>query len=125
VLPHSSRIFDGLRGAGVPTIHFGTGTAALLRLMRIAGSDVMGMDWRVNLDEAWEVVGADLAVQGNLDPVALFAPPDELERRVVDVLDRAGDRPGHIFNLGHGILPGTPPEAVGLVTDLVHRRTKS
>jgi uroporphyrinogen decarboxylase len=124
VLPHSSRIFDGLRGAGVPTIHFGTGTAALLRLMRIAGSDVMGMDWRVNLDEAWEVVGADLAVQGNLDPVALFAPADELERRVLDVLDRAGDRPGHIFNLGHGILPGTPPEAVGLVTDLVHRRTK-
>jgi uroporphyrinogen decarboxylase len=124
VLPHSSRIFDGLAGAGVPTIHFGTGTAALLRLMRVAGSDVMGFDWRVNLDEAWELVGADLAVQGNLDPVALFAPPDELERRVVDVLDRAGGRPGHIFNLGHGILPGTPPEAVGLVTDLVHRRTK-
>jgi uroporphyrinogen decarboxylase len=124
VLPHSSRIFDALTGAGVPTIHFGTGTAALLRHMRVAGSDVVGLDWRVNLDEAWEAVGQDRAVQGNLDPVALFAPGDELERRVVDVLDRAGDRPGHIFNLGHGILPGTPPEAVRIVTDLVHQRTK-
>jgi uroporphyrinogen decarboxylase len=124
VLPHSARIFDGLAGAGVPTIHFGTGTAALLRLMRIAGSNAIGLDWRVHLDEAWEVVGQDRAVQGNLDPVALFAPADELERRVVDILDRAGGRPGHIFNLGHGILPGTPPEAVALVTDLVHARTK-
>ena len=126
VLPHSARIFDSLAAAGadVPTIHFGTGTATLLRAMATAGSSVVGVDWRSHLDDAWSVIGHHRAVQGNLDPVALFAPPDELERRVVDVLDRAGGRPGHIFNLGHGILPETPPEAVGLVTDLVHARTK-
>jgi len=126
VLPHSAGIFTGLAAAGVdvPTIHFGTGTATLLGAMATAGSSVVGVDWRSNLDEAWAVIGEDRAVQGNLDPVALFAPTDELERRVVDILDRAGGRPGHIFNLGHGILPQTPPEAVGFVADLVHDRTR-
>ena len=125
VLPHSARIFAGLEAAGVevPTIHFGTGTATLLGAMASAGSSVVGVDWRSPLDEAWAVIGADRAVQGNLDPVALFAPLDELERRVVDILDRVAGRPGHIFNLGHGILPQTPPEAVGFVADLVHDRT--
>jgi uroporphyrinogen decarboxylase len=124
VLPYSVRVLEALSGAGVPTIHFGTGTATLLPLMARAPSDVIGVDWRIHLDEAWAVVGEGFAIQGNLDPVALFAPPDELERRVVDILERAGGRPGHIFNLGHGVLPETPPEAVGLVTDLVHQRTK-
>jgi uroporphyrinogen decarboxylase len=124
VLPYSVRVLEALSGAAVPTIHFGTGTATLLPLMARAPSDVIGVDWRIHLDEAWAVVGEGFAIQGNLDPVALFAPPDELERRVVDILERAGGRPGHIFNLGHGVLPETPPEAVGLVTDLVHQRTK-
>jgi uroporphyrinogen decarboxylase len=125
-LPHSTRVFAGLAAAGVdaPRIHFGTGTATLLPLMASAGCDVIGLDWRVPLDAGWAAAGHDLAAQGNLDPVALFAPLDELERRVVDVLHRAGGRPGHVFNLGHGILPETPPEAVGFVTDVVHDRTR-
>ncbi|MGH9001042.1 MAG: uroporphyrinogen decarboxylase [Acidimicrobiia bacterium] len=124
VLPYSTRVFDGLAGLDVPTIHFGTGTASILAAMAKAGSTVMSVDWRIPLDAAWELAGHDRALQGNLDPVALFAPPAELERRVLDVCDRAAGRPGHIFNLGHGILPGTPPEAVALVADLVHERTR-
>jgi len=123
VLPHSRRLFDRLRTFGVPTIHFGVDTATLLPLMRDAGGDVIGLDWRVPLDRGWEAVGEDRAVQGNLDPVALFAPRDELERRVLDILARAGGRPGHIFNLGHGVLPGTPVDQVRAVVDLVHERT--
>lgn len=121
VLPYSAEVFKGLAGAGVPRIHFGTGTASLLPLMATAGSEVVGVDWRVPLDEAWSAIGPDLAIQGNLDPVALFGPAPEIERRVLDVLERAGGRPGHIFNLGHGILPGTPLESVAFVSDLVHR----
>jgi uroporphyrinogen decarboxylase len=123
VLPYSKRIFSGLAATGVPRIHFGTGTASLVPLMASAGCDVIGLDWRIPLDEGWAAAGDHVAVQGNLDPVALFAPRAELERRVVAILDRAGGRPGHIFNLGHGILPETPPESVGLVADLVHART--
>ena len=123
VLPWTRQVFEGLAGLGVPTIHFGTGTATLLPLMSRVPSDVIGFDWRVPLDQGWATVGERFAAQGNLDPVALFAPPDELERQVLDVLARTGGRPGHIFNLGHGILPGTPPEAVAFVTDLVHERT--
>jgi uroporphyrinogen decarboxylase len=123
VLPYSTRIFAGLAGAGVPRIHFGTGTATLLPLMASAGCDVIGLDWRTPLDQGWAAAGEHVAVQGNLDPVTLFAPPAELERRVTAILDRAGGRPGHIFNLGHGILPETPPESVGFVADLVHERT--
>ena len=113
------RLFGELARYDVPTIHFGVGTSSLLDLIRDAGGDVIGLDWRVRLDEAWEVVG-DRGVQGNLDPVALFAPRDELRRRVLDILDRAAGRPGHIFNLGHGILPGTPVEQVESVVELVH-----
>ncbi|MGH8059643.1 MAG: uroporphyrinogen decarboxylase, partial [Candidatus Entotheonellia bacterium] len=115
VLPHSRRVIEGLRGTGVPVIHFGTGTATLLGLMREAGGDVLGVDWRIPLDDAWQEIGADVAIQGNLDPAALFAPLPEIERRVMDILRRAGGRPGHIFNLGHGILPETPVEHVAAV----------
>ncbi len=124
VLPWSTRLFGAVADLGVPTIHFGTGTATLLPAMAKAGSTVVGVDWRSPLDEAWEVIGHDRAVQGNLDPVVLFAPTAEIERRVIDICDRAAGRPGHIFNLGHGILPGTPPDAVAMVADLVHERTQ-
>ena len=101
-------------------IHFGTGTSGLLKLMREAGGDVIGLDWRVDLDEGWKRVGYSVGVQGNLDPVALFAPPAEIRKRVAEILDRAGGRPGHIFNLGHGILPETPVEHVIAMVDAVH-----
>jgi len=121
VLPHVQLIFEGLKREGVPMIHFGTGTSAMLRQMREAGGDVIGVDWRIHLDEAWATVGHDVAVQGNLDPLALFAPLHEIERRVEDILRRAGGRPGHIFNLGHGILPTTPLEHVTATIDMVHK----
>ena len=121
VLPHVQLIFEGLKREGVPMIHFGTGTSAMLRQMREAGGDVIGVDWRIHLDEAWATVGHDVAVQGNLDPLTLFAPLHEIERRVADILRRAGGRPGHIFNLGHGILPTTPIEHVAATIDMVHK----
>jgi uroporphyrinogen decarboxylase len=121
VLPHVQLIFEGLKREGVPTIHFGTGTAALLDLLRRAGGDVIGVDWRVPLDEAWAKIGFDAAIQGNLDPVALFAPLHEIERRVEDIVRRAGGRPGHIFNLGHGILPNTPVESVAATIEFAHK----
>jgi uroporphyrinogen decarboxylase len=121
VLPHVQLIFEGLKREGVPMIHFGTGTSAMLRQMREAGGDVIGIDWRIHLDEAWATVGHDVAVQGNLDPLTLFAPLHEIERRVEDILRRAGGRQGHIFNLGHGILPTTPVEHVAATIDMVHK----
>ena len=121
VLPHVQLIFEGLKREGVPMIHFGTGTSAMLRQMREAGGDLIGVDWRIQLDEAWASVGHDVAVQGNLDPLTLFAPLHEIERRVADILRRAGGRPGHIFNLGHGILPTTPVEHVAATIDMVHK----
>ncbi len=120
VLPHSRRVLQAVADTGVPVIHFGTGTATLLPLMRQAGGDVFGLDWRVPLDQGWALLGDGVAVQGNLDPAALFAPRAELERRVRAILNRAGGRPGHIFNLGHGILPGTPVENVKAVVEWVH-----
>lgn len=108
VAPYSRYILDGLRDAGVPRLHFGTGTAMLLERMRAAGADVVGADWRIPLDEAWQRIGHDCAIQGNLDPVTLLGPLDRLERAAGDVLRRAAGRPGHIFNLGHGVLPDTP-----------------
>ena len=119
VLPHTRSVIRGVR-AGVPVIHFGTGTAALLELMREAGGDVIGLDWRVRLDEGWRRVGHDVAVMGNLDPVLLFANQDVLRREARRVLEQAGGRPGHIFNLGHGILPETPVENVIALVDTVH-----
>jgi uroporphyrinogen decarboxylase len=121
VKPHVQRIFDGLKREGVPMIHFGTGTTAILGQMREAGGDVIGIDWRVHLDEGWSMVGHDRAVQGNLDPLVLFAPLHEIERRVEDILRRAGGRLGHIFNLGHGILPTTPVDHVAATIDMVHK----
>ena len=121
VMPHVQLIFEGLKHEGVPLIHFGTGTTAILKSMREAGGDVIGVDWRIPIDDAWTLVGHDRAVQGNLDPVVLFGPIHEIERRVTDILRRAAGRPGHIFNLGHGILPATPVEHVAAAIDLVHK----
>ncbi len=120
VLPHSRRALALARQAAVPVIHFGTDTATLLADFVGAGGDVIGVDWRVPLDVAWERIGPGRGIQGNLDPVALLAPRAELERRVRDVLDRAAGRPGHIFNLGHGVLPETAVEALQAVVEWVH-----
>src|SRR5919108_6141653 len=116
VLPHTRAVIRGLT-PGVPVIHFGTGTAGLLPSMREAGGDVIGLDWRIDLDAGWHAVGDDVAVQGNLDPVALLSPPARFQRAVRDILDRARGRPGHIFNLGHGILQATPVEHVKTLVD--------
>jgi uroporphyrinogen decarboxylase len=120
VLPHTRRIFDALADLDVPTIHFGTGTAALLPDMREAGGHVIGVDWRIPLDEAWSRIGFDRAIQGNLDPTLLLGPMERLLAGAADVLDRAAGRPGHIFNLGHGILPMTPVEHVQALARYVH-----
>jgi uroporphyrinogen decarboxylase len=122
VLPHMRAVFDALKEIEVPKIHFGTGTAMLLELQRDAGGDVIGVDWRVPLDQAWARIG-ERAVQGNLDPTLLLAPRERLLAAADDVLRRAGGRLGHIFNLGHGILPMTRLEQVQAVTDYVHERT--
>ncbi len=123
MLPYSKTIFNEPTIAAVPSIHFGTGTASLLLLMKEAGSAVIGVDWQTPLDKAWAVLDHQPAIQGNLDPAALFADNAELERRVNQVLDKAGGRPGHIFNLGHGILPQTPVDNVKRTVDLVHQKT--
>lgn len=119
VLPHTKAVIQQVK-PGVPVIHFGTGTATLLELMREAGGDVIGLDWRVRLDEAWQRVGHDVAVMGNLDPVALFAEREVLKGKARAILDQADKRPGHIFNLGHGILPETPVENVIALVEMVH-----
>ncbi|HZQ27039.1 MAG TPA: uroporphyrinogen decarboxylase [Acidimicrobiales bacterium] len=120
VLPASRRIFEGLADLGVPRIHFGVGTGELLALMGEAGADVVGVDWRVPLDDAWRRVGPDKGVQGNLDPAVCLAPWPVVEREARRVLDAAGGRPGHIFNLGHGVLPETDPDTLARVVELVH-----
>jgi uroporphyrinogen decarboxylase len=119
VLPHTKSVIENVT-KGVPVIHFGTGTATLLELMREAGGDVIGLDWRVRLDEGWRRVGHDVAVMGNLDPVVLFAKQDVLRAQAKRILDQAEGRPGHIFNLGHGILPETPVENVIALVEMVH-----
>jgi uroporphyrinogen decarboxylase len=118
-LPHSRRIFEAI-GGRVPAIHFGVGTATLLPLMREAGGSVIGLDWRVPLDEGWSAVGADRAVQGNLDPTLLLGPKRRMLSGAADVLRRAAGRAGHIFNLGHGLLPTTPVEHVQALARFVH-----
>lgn len=123
VLPHTRNVIKGV-ASGTPVIHFGTGTAALLELMREAGGDVIGIDWRVRLDEAWERVGHDVSVMGNLDPVALFANRDHLRAQAKSILQQAAGQPGHIFNLGHGILPETPVENVIALVDAVHEMSQ-
>ena len=119
VLPHSAAVIAAL-SPRVPVIHFGTMTGNLLELMREAGGDVIGLDWRVDLGEAWARLGCSVGVQGNLDPVALFAGIPEIRRRARAILDQAAGRPGHIFNLGHGILPETPVDHVRALVDAVH-----
>jgi uroporphyrinogen decarboxylase len=124
VLPHTRQLFSRISGR-VPTIHFGVGTAAILPDLRDAGGDVLGADWRTPLDEAWKQVGFDRAIQGNLDPTLLLGPIDRLLAGADDVLARAGGRPGHIFNLGHGILPMTPVEHVQALARHVHSRSRT
>ncbi len=122
VLPWMREIFAGLE-LGVPVIHFGVGTGDLLDLMRDAGGDVMGVDWRTPLHLAWERVGFAVGIQGNLDPTACLGPWDVVEHKALAVLRRAAGRPGHVFNLGHGVLPDTDPDTLRRLVDLVHERT--
>ncbi len=119
-MPHSARIFNELRDVGVPIIHFGVGTTAILRDLAETGGDVVGVDWRLPLDDAWTIVGSNRGIQGNLDPTLLLGPPDRLLAAADDVLRRAAGRAGHIFNLGHGILPETPLEHVQALAKHVH-----
>ena len=123
VQPHMRRLFDAL-DPSVPSIHFGTDTSTLLELQRDAGGTVIGLDWRIDLADGWERLGPSVAVQGNLDPTVLFAPFEEVERHAVRILERAGGRPGHIFNLGHGIMPHTPVDHVLRLVELVHERSR-
>ena len=120
VLPYSKKVIDGI-DKSVPLIHFATSSSSLLELMKRANGDVIGVDWRVNLGEAWTRLGYDVAIQGNLDPVILLGPPDLIEKEVKRILNEAGGRPGHIFNLGHGILPNTPVDHVAFLIETVHR----
>ena len=119
VLPHTRAVVEGLT-PGVPVIHFGTGNPALLPLLSEAGGTVIGVDWRIRLDDGWDAIGHDKAVQGNLDPVVLLSNPNEIRRQVKNILDQAGGRPGHIFNLGHGVLQQTPIENAIALVDAVH-----
>ena len=119
-MPYSHRIFERVRQTGVPTIHFSVGAGTYLPLLRLAGGDVIGLDWRTPIDWGRAQLGEGVAVQGNLDPLALFYPRKELEQRIYAVLDQACGRPGHIFNLGHGILPETPVENVRAAVEMVH-----
>ncbi|HJT57323.1 MAG TPA: uroporphyrinogen decarboxylase [Ktedonobacteraceae bacterium] len=124
VQPYSKRIFDAVRPTGTPAIHFGTGTASLLELMTEAGGDIISVDWRVDLDAAWQRMGFDRGIQGNLDPTLLLTPWNVIEDGMRDVLRRAANRPGHIFNLGHGVLAPTPPEMLRRLVDAVHESTR-
>jgi uroporphyrinogen decarboxylase len=119
VLPVTTRLVRRVQALGVPVIYFGVDTATLLPAMRETGADVIGLDWRVPLDQGWTTLGHAVAVQGNLDPITLFANEDLLRQRVRQILEQAGGRPGHIFNLGHGIVPGTPVENVQRVVQYV------
>ncbi|MBA3232315.1 MAG: uroporphyrinogen decarboxylase [Acidobacteria bacterium] len=124
-LPHTSRIFSALKAKGVPLIHFGVGTAAILGDIVDNGADVIGVDWRQPIDEAWQVIGPNRAIQGNLDPARLLGPMDRVFSATDDILRRVGGRPGHIFNLGHGVLPSTPLESVQALARHVHEVTRT
>jgi uroporphyrinogen decarboxylase len=121
VAPYSARILGALDG--VPTIHFGTGTAHLLGDLAAAGGDVIGLDWRIPIDRGWELVGDDRGVQGNLDPALLLGPWDRVEAAAVRILESVAGRRGHVFNLGHGVLPATDPADLRRLAQLVHERT--
>lgn len=120
VEPYTQRIFAALAPAGLPFIHFGVNTGGLLDQMKTDGGTLIGVDWRIPLDVAWERIGPDLGIQGNLDPAVLLGPPAVVAAQAADVLRRAGGRPGHIFNLGHGLLPQTPLDSVMRLVDFVH-----
>jgi uroporphyrinogen decarboxylase len=122
-LPHTKRIFDRVAGR-VPTIHFGTGTATILEDLREAGGDVIGADWRIAIDDAWDRIGHDRAIQGNLDPTLLLGPTPRMFQQAEAILRNVGSRPGHIFNLGHGILPSTPVEHVQMLAQYVHSASR-
>ncbi len=125
VLPYSRRAIEiAQSGPAVPLIHFSTGTSGMLPLIQQAGGDVIGLDWRIDLDDAWRQLGGEVAVQGNLDPVVLFAPIPEIKRQAARILDSVKGQPGHIFNLGHGILQHTPVEHVAALVDFVHEYTR-
>jgi uroporphyrinogen decarboxylase len=124
VQPYSQRIFETIKQIGTPTIHFGTGTASLLELMAEAGGDIISIDWRMDLDTAWERIGYDRGIQGNLDPTLLLTSWNVIENGMQDVLQRAANRPGHIFNLGHGVLADTPPDLLRRLVDAVHESTQ-
>jgi len=125
ILPHTRKIFDRISTLGVPTIHFGVGTGSILCEIRAGGGDVIGADWRTPLDEAWTKIGFDRAIQGNLDPTLLLGPLDRVFAATDEILERAGGRAGHIFNLGHGILPTTPVEHVQALARYVHQKTRT
>jgi uroporphyrinogen decarboxylase len=120
VLPHVRRVVEQVKGKGAPVIYFGNGASGMLHHVATVPSEVIGVDWRIDIDRAWEQLG-DVAVQGNLDPITLLGPPRAIEERVADIISRAGGRPGHIFNLGHGLVPQTRPDNVKYVVDAVHR----
>jgi len=124
VLPYSQEIFNQLRDTNVPCIHFGTGTSELLAKMKQAGGDVIGVDWRIPIDTAWQRLGFDVAIQGNLDPAVLLGDFSLIRTKAEDVLRRIAGRPGHIFNLGHGLLPDTPQKNVIELVSFVHEHTK-
>jgi uroporphyrinogen decarboxylase len=125
VLPHTARVFSEIRALGVPTIHFSTGTSSLLELIARAGSDLVSLDWRDRLDLAWARIGYDRGVQGNLDPSAMLAPWNVVEARAREILAQAAGRQGHIFNLGHGVLPETSPDDLARLVDFIHGETAS
>jgi uroporphyrinogen decarboxylase len=120
VLPYTRRVIERARSTGVPVIYFGTDLNGMLGGLAETGADVIGVDWRIAIDDAWKQIGEEFAVQGNLDPVALFAPWEEIQHRADDILERTAGRLGHIFNLGHGILPDTPVDHVRRLAEYVH-----
>lgn len=120
VMPYTARVFRGLEHAGAPTIHFSTGTGGMLPQIAEAGGDVIGLDWRVDLGDAWRAIGYERGVQGNLDPAVLLGPWEVVEDGARRVIEAAGGRPGHIFNLGHGVLPDTPVESLQRLVEFVH-----
>jgi uroporphyrinogen decarboxylase len=122
-MPASAKVFESVAGYGVPRIHFGVGTGELLGLMGEAGADVVGVDWRVPLDEAARRVGPGKALQGNLDPAVLFSTTEAVQTKTREVLDAAADLEGHVFNLGHGVPPSTDPDALTRLVEYVHQQT--
>lgn len=125
VLPYVQQLIQAVRAQDVPVIHFATGTAGILPFLREAGGDVIGVDWRVAIDWAWAQVGPDVGIQGNLDPAVLLADVPTIRAAAQDILDRVGGRPGHVFNLGHGVLPQTPVKHLQALVDWVHERTRT